>query len=492
MAAATPRGPWLPILPDGDEAHGAATAASVERALDELAAALAPAEETRAAAGDAGAQALADGPAGQALFFHYLDQARPGQGHDERALAHLETAIAATAETMTAPGLYGGFSGVAWVLEHLTGRLLEPPAPGEEDPGEEVAAALTDYLGHTPWLDEYDLISGLVGFGVWAVERAPRARGNEAAESVVRRLGELAERRDGGVTWRTPPERMMATEAASHPQGNFNLGVAHGVPGVIGVLGEMVAAGLPAGEAAEAAAGAAGVADAAGAAGVKAGGAAGGAAQGLAGEGTARELLAGAVAWLLGQRLPAGSGSVFSYSVAPGVEPMPARLAWCYGDPGVSLALLGAARAAGEPAWERQALAIARAAAVRPRDASGVVDGGLCHGAAGLAHLYNRLFQATGDPLFKAEALAWIERLMAHRRPGQGIAGWQAWRPIGEITSPNPELGWVDDRGFLTGAAGIGLALLGAVSPVEPAWDRVLLASVPPGHEPFAAEERER
>jgi len=464
MAAATPRGPWLPILPDGDEAHGAASAASVERVLDELAEALAPAEETRAAARDPGAQALADGPAGQTLFFHYLDQARPGQGHDERALAHLETAIAATAETMTAPGLYGGFSGVAWVLEHLTGRLLEPPAPGEEDPGEEVAAALTDYLGHTPWLDEYDLISGLVGFGVWAVERAPRARGEEAAESVVRRLGELAERRDGGVTWRTPPERMMATEAASHPQGNFNLGVAHGVPGVIGVLGEMVAAGLPAGEAAGAA----------------------------AGKGTARELLAGAVEWLLGQRLPAGSPSVFSYSVAPGVEPMPARLAWCYGDPGVSLALLGAARAAGEPEWERQAVAIARAAAERPREESGVADGGLCHGAAGLAHLYNRLFQATGDPLFKAEALAWIERLMAHRRPGQGIAGWQAWRPIGEITSPNPELGWVDDRGFLTGAAGIGLALLAAVNPVEPAWDRLLLASAPPGHAPFAVDERER
>lgn len=33
--------------------------------------------------------------------------------------------------------------------------------------------------------------------------------------------------------------------------------------------------------------------------------------------------------------------------------------------------------------------------------------------------------------------------------------------------------------GFLTGAAGIGLALLGAVSPVEPSWDRLLLCSVP-------------
>jgi lantibiotic modifying enzyme len=450
MDAATLRGPWLPILPDGDHASGAG---GVERAIDDLAAALAPPPgEADSAAGAPGAQALADGPAGPALFFHYLDRARPGQGHDERALAHLEAAIAATAETMTVPGLYGGFSGVAWVLEHLTGRLLEPPAPGEEDPGEEVAAALSAYLGRTPWRDDYDLISGLVGFGVWAVERAPRNRAEEAVESIVRRLGELAEGRDGGVSWRTQPERMLASDAATHPQGNFNLGVAHGVPGVIGILGEMVAAGLPAAGAAEA--------------------------------GAARELLSGAVQWLLGQRLPAGSPSSFPYSVAPGVEPIPARLAWCYGDPGIALALLGAARAAGEPEWEREAIAIARAAAARPRDEGGVVDGGLCHGAAGLAHLYNRLFQATGDPFWKEEALAWIERLVAQRRPGQGIAGWQAWRPIGELTGPNPELGWVADPGFLTGAAGIGLALLGAVSAVEPAWDRVLLASAPPRRAP--------
>src|ERR1700674_702706 len=472
MDATTPRGPWLPILPDGDHAR---VAGRVEQAIDELAAALASPEGSASAAGGSRWQALADGPAGLALFFHYLDRARPGQGHDEHALAHLETAIAATAETMATPELYGGFSGVAWVLEHLTGRLLEPPAPGEEDPGEEVAAALAAYLGHTPWLDDYDLISGLAGFGVWAVERMPRPRGEEAVENVVRRLGELAERGDGGITWRTPPERLLASEAESFPQGNYNLGGAHGVPGVIGILGEIVAAGLAprkagqplkAGEAGHA--GEAGQAREAGRAGET----------GKAVD--ARELLAGAVEWLLGQRLPAGSPSVFPYSAAPGTEATPARLAWCYGDPGISVALLSAARAAGEPEWERQAVAIARAAAARPRDEGGVVDSGLCHGAAGLAHLYNRLFQATRDPLFKTEALAWIERLLAQRRPGEGIAGWQAWRPIGEITGPDPELGWVTDPGFLTGAAGIGLALLGAVSPIEPAWDRVLLASAPP------------
>jgi lantibiotic modifying enzyme len=459
MESATPRSPWLPILADHHAAgaksagqalaDGAAQALadSAAQALAEIAAALAPPSLTAADEPEGAKvrpQSLAEGPAGKALFFHYLDQARPGQGHDECAVAHLEAAIGATGENFSAPGLYGGFSGVAWVLEHLTGRLLEAPAPGEDDPGEEVATALVSYLGHSPWLEDYDLISGLVGLGVWAVERAPRALGQEAAESVTRRLGELAERRDDGITWRTLPERMLASEAARFPQGHFNLGVAHGVPGVIGILGELVAAGLGAGE--------------------------------------ARELLAGAVEWLRRQTLPAGSASRFGYSVAAGggEAPQPSRLAWCYGDPGIAAALLVAARAAGEPEWEREAIATAKVAAARSRDESGVVDGGLCHGAAGLAHLYNRLFQATGDPEFKTEALAWFERLLAQRQPGEGIAGWRAWRPIGDVTGPDPELGWVTDSGFLTGATGIGLALLGAVSPVEPAWDRVLLSSVPP------------
>jgi hypothetical protein len=453
MDSSTPRGPWVPILPAKSAGQAlAATAAAAVRALDEIAAALAPLADADHEA-KARPQSLADGPAGKALFFHYLDQARPGQGHDELAVAHLEAAIAATGEAFTAPGLYGGFSGTAWVLEHLTGRLLEPSASGEDDPGEEVAAALAAYLGRSPWLDDYDLISGLVGLGVWAIERAPRSLGEEAAGSVARRLGELAERRDDGITWRTPPERMLASEAAKYPLGVYNLGVAHGVPGVIGILGEMVATGLAAGE--------------------------------------VRELLDGAVEWLLRQTLPAGSPSRFAYSVtppaplAPDIEtPTPSRLAWCYGDPGIATALLAAARAAGEPEWERQAIATARAAAARPRDTGGVVDGGLCHGAAGLAHLYNRLFQATGDPQLEAEALAWFDRLLALRRPGEGIAGWQAWRPIGDLTAPEPELGWVTDAGLLTGVTGIGLALLGALSPVEPAWDRVLLASVPPRPRP--------
>jgi hypothetical protein len=154
---------------------------------------------------------------------------------------------------------------------------------------------------------------------------------------------------------------------------------------------------------------------------------------------------------------------------------MPSRLAWCYGDLGLAVALLGAARCVGEADWERAALAVARRAVCRASEQSGVVDAGLCHGAAGVGHLFNRLFQATGEECFAEASRFWLERTLAMRQPGRGIAGYLSWSP-GE----DGALTWLAEPGLLTGAAGIALALLAAATPIEPAWDRMLLASVPP------------
>jgi hypothetical protein len=38
----------------------------------------------------------------------------------------------------------------------------------------------------------------------------------------------------------------------------------------------------------------------------------------------------------------------------------------------------------------------------------------------------------------------------------------------------------VADKGLLTGAAGVALALLAATTALEPDWDRVLLVAIPP------------
>jgi hypothetical protein len=183
---------------------------------------------------------------------------------------------------------------------------------------------------------------------------------------------------------------------------------------------------------------------------------------------TVRPLLDGAVRWLLAHMVDTPSGPTVPYFVADGVEPGPARSAWCYGDPGVAAALLLAARDAGEPAWAAAATGLAVRAAARPPGQTGVVDAGLCHGSAGLAHLFNRMYQMTAEPALADAARFWVERtleLCSAMAPGRGVTLTEAARPA-----------W-KGPGLLEGAAGVALAMEAAGTTVEPVWDQMLLVS---------------
>ncbi|HEX4499303.1 MAG TPA: lanthionine synthetase C family protein [Thermoanaerobaculia bacterium] len=381
---------------------------------------------------------LAGGMAGEAVFYSYLALATPDEAAADRAAELVERAADELSSTPMAPNLYAGFAGVAWAMEHLQGRLFESGGEEEgEDPMLEIDEALLGPLSRSPWAGEYDLIGGLAGLGVYAIERLPRPSAVAILEQVVTRLAELAEEMPDGTAWFSAVDRIPEWQREFHPNGYYNLGVAHGLPGVVPVLAAACAAGVAVER--------------------------------------ARPLLDGAVRFLLAHRLEPGAISCFAGSYAPDEASTPTRLAWCYGDPGIASTLLAAARAVGEPEWERHALDIARVAAARPEGSSYVRDAGICHGAAGLGHLFNRMYQETGDEELARAARFWIEKTFAFQTPGEGVAGFRAFDP-----NPEGEPGWRTDPGFLEGTTGIGLALLAAISDVEPAWDRVLLASLPP------------
>lgn len=418
---------WRPLL-DGDQA------ATAWQVILDIATALEnpppPPSITGEAVPGRGA-GLAAGAAGMALFYAYLAQARQEERYADLAESYLDEAIEALATTTMGPGLYGGFTGVAWTARHLDGRLFE----SEEDGEQEIDQVLADLLERGSWPGDYDLIGGLAGFGVYALEGLPNADARRCLERVIEQLAELATSDEQGTSWFTGPQLLPPQQLEICPNGYFNLGVAHGVPAVLAILAEAAQAGV----AAE----------------------------------TVQRLLPPAVDWLLAKELGGTDG--FPTWIGEGAELSRARMAWCYGDPGLATTLLLTARAAGNATWEETALRVARNAARRPDEQSGIRDVGLCHGSAGLAHLYNRLYQASGDELFADTARFWYGRSLEMRRPGEGVAGYLAFMPDLE-----GNMNWEADPGFLTGAAGIALALLAAVSDLEPEWDRVLLSSLPP------------
>ncbi len=376
---------------------------------------------------------LASGHAGRALFLAYLDAARPGTEAGDKALEAIGQSIDAVASASLPPSLFSGFSGVGWALEHLTREMYE----GDEDLASEIDAALGETLGAPIENLEYELINGLAGFGTYLLERMPNPASPVLLERVLDRLEESAEvAADGSITWFTRPEWIPEFQRPRRPDGCYNLGVAHGVPGVIGFLAAAYDAGFS--------------------------------------DPRIPRFAEGAVRWVLANRLPAGGDSSFPALLLPGKEPNPTRAAWCYGDPGIAAVLLNAARSFGRPDWESEGLALAHQCVRRPTEGAQVDDAGLCHGMIGLSHLYNRLHQATGDPVLRDAALEWLGRGLDLQQPGQGMAGYQAW--IGNDRGGGD---WYPEPGFLVGVAGIGLGLLAAATEIEPAWDRVLLLSTP-------------
>jgi lantibiotic modifying enzyme len=386
-----------------------------------------------------GRNSLSRGQAGLALLYAWL--ARTGRTPQAEVVAwqYLDQAIEGVSTQAMKPSLYGGFTGVAWAAE-VVDDLLEADA---EDPNEEVDDALLRLLSQrNRWPVPHDLVEGVTGLGVYALQRYPRPAAIECLRRVVDRLHESARHDENGFYWWTPPAEIHEEWRKQYPSGRVDLGVAHGVAGAIAVLGGIYGAGIE--------------------------------------QAAAWPLLEGAVRWLMAHSMATEAGATFPLWVAPGFQPYQARCAWCYGDPGIAAALLAAARGAGAPDWEEAAVALAHRAAKRPESETGVVNACFCHGAAGLAHIYNRIYQATGEEQLQGAAVYWLERTLDFYRLARDNGN--AWVQGSWDPAQPTQWTWTGIE-LVEGAAGVALVLLAAATAVEPTWDRMFLVSAP---RPFA------
>lgn len=402
---------WRPLL-SGEEAAAARNAVvDIARALEDRAI---------NAELDGG---IAVGRAGTALLFAYC--AREGlMDSFDPARRDLREAVAKAGGRVNA-SLYTGVTGVVWAIAHTAGTERADRSARHVD------RMLLERLQPPGWPHDFDLIRGLVGIGAYALERLPGEAGQAMLEAVLQSLADSARPVNGGLAWPTPPGR---PGSPPEPQVEYNLGMAHGTPGVVAFLAAAHASG--------------------------------------AGTEDIAAMLDPAVEWLIAQAAEPDADSRFAYRVIAGQPVVPARSAWCYGDPGVAVAILAAARARDRPDWEGEALATALAAARRPAERTEIGDPGLCHGSAGVAHCFARLHAATGRPELAEAARRWYLHTLELRRPADRAAGFFSMEPD-EAGQLRPKA----DPSFLLGAAGVGLALLAATSQANPEWDRLLLLS---------------
>ena len=166
-------------------------------------------------------------------------------------------------------GMFNGLTSIGWTIQHCVQLLglsdvdnVEP-----QDPLEHLEQLVLARVRAERWTQSYDLVSGLVGIGVYFLERLPSSQASEGLSLIVGHLEKLARADATGTTWHTPAPLLPPKQRERCPDGHYNLGVAHGVPGIVYILSEAIVAGVETSR--------------------------------------AQELLAGAVKWLLSQEQPA-------------------------------------------------------------------------------------------------------------------------------------------------------------------------------------------
>ena len=378
---------------------------------------------------------LAGGSSGIALAHAYLAPFFPKRAHAAGMQAMIDAAMESIASAPASPSLHSGFVGLAWLVQHLQGDSpIDDPA---EDPNGTIDAELLQWLDHSPWNQPFDLIEGLVGVGIYGLERLPHPSGKAILEKIVDRLAEAGEPQKKGIAWPTNAEWLPEMYRGGRPAKYFDMGLAHGQAGIIGLLAAIAANGVA----------------------VK----------------KATALLDKALAYFVSQKLPENPLSRYPTWVVPGEKQAdPSRDAWCYGDPGIAVALLSGARALGSKKLEDAALDVALAAVHRDPKTTKCIDGGLCHGAFGNAQIFLRLARMTEDKAFAERARFFVKLGLSQRKARGGFGGFFAY-DVGLDQKP----AWVADATYLTGGAGIALVLGAALSPSDedPGWDRIMLMS---------------
>lgn len=402
------RGHWRALL-EGEEAERARAAA------DAVTADLAGRELD---------PSLYYGHAGVALLHGY--RARTG---DERALDAAADSLGAAAAMFAeerAPWLAGGFTGVAFAIAHLA-DLVET----DDDTLPDLDAAIANVVDRDPWPFHWELMVGLLGLGVYGLERAASETGRAIVERTAGHLADLADRAPGRASWRVRGGDYPAAMLAANPDGFQYLGTAYGVLGAIAFLADARRAGV----------------------------------------GGDPSLLADAVAWVRALDRPAAPHRFPSYIAAAWNEEEPMSRGWCAGDLAVGAALVSAGLAAGESAWVEHGVEVA-AHGARTGETPG--DLSLCHGAVGHGHLLNRLAQATGSSELAELARAAYRRALGARVSGAGIGGFseiaRGPRSSDPAFAPSLQLG----------ATGVALGLLAATTTVPPDWDRAFLMALSP------------
>lgn len=373
---------------------------------------------------------LLGGYTGAALFFAYYHQLTGKKKYLQKVYQLLERSVHDIAETPLPFSHCSGIAGMVWNIQHLikAGFVNED---GMEDIFEEVDEVLGTEMLRALQQGQHDFLHQGLGIALYFLERGDHPQAKAYLEALVSGLEATAVKTAAGITWKD-----HLTGLVDRPPGevSFNMGLAHGVPGIISILGMIHQKGIAVTQ--------------------------------------TNDLIRKGISWILAAENSPEEGLTSLYPVLvdashQALTGKQSRLGWCYGDLGIATLLLNTGTWLQDDTYQEKALHIFHHTLEHRNIKNGSVhDACLCHGSAGIAHIYRRAWLQTKDPILLTGATHWLQQTLQMSTHKDSPGGFRYF----------VNGAYENNYGILEGVAGIGLALIAAIDQdMDPAWDRCIL-----------------
>ncbi len=284
---------------------------------------------------------------------------------------------------------------------------------------------VVQYMMEAIQRDFYDLLYGGLNYANYFLYRYKLNGDEKYLDKFLYIIYDKAEKTNDGLCWKSGLKKDLNNEIVG-----YNLGLAHGIPSILQILCYIKRAGYP--------------------------------------SNLLDYMIAETSKFILSQEQDFSKYHSHFSGANIDVNTM-SRLGWCYGDLGIGYALLTASQELNDIDLKIKSLNILKDTTSRiTEEFTLILDHCICHGTAGVGHIYNRLYQITEDDLYKKSSLYWFKNTIEAPVLPNYPAGYMEYKGNN-----------IYDKGYglLSGISGIGLAMISAISSVEPKWDRVLLLS---------------
>ena len=383
---------------------------------------------------------LLDGKAGIVLLYAYLSRLFPEKNYSETTFRFLDELSDSLANDEMDHSMSGGVAGIAFTFQHL--RNCGVLNKSDDLNLSEVDEFIASGVDHDFNTDNWDPLHGMVGLGIYFLERHKETGEKKYLEKVIDYLSRMRTAVDEHKVWITPGYGKYSND-------NYNFGMAHGMPGILSFLAQVYSREIKQQE--------------------------------------IEEMISSCLPFLLQHEygedeeycLPAGQAG-FPTSIERGKkdkeQQQGSRLSWCYGDLCMANALVHCGRALQDDTLKTHGIKIALKTTKRNFESAGCMDAPFCHGTTGLVHQYQRFYQFTGNEVFKYAAEKWVNiTLKDFYKPGTGVGGY-SFRCLNEEKNL---FEYVSEYGLLEGSAGIALVYLSWLyTNSKPDWDIIFLTNV--------------